>query len=272
MSKKLLLAMSVWGPQRDHPKKLRDIIAAEEAEAQDADLQEALQLSLVLQSEQETEDYALEAGIQASLGYDDASLALALELSDSPGADDASLALALEMSEAPVDNRKLARQREAAARHEKIRVVSREQLAESVKACEADDEADDGVTDVIRAERITIDAKAGLGLIGRRPDGTLVSKHDARLDARLKAQALHDTFDGAGDIAQARVPGRVYNDLLLHAPKPNAPLPHSSKGQPLSRRRGKTHHFRGFSPPRTSDNEHDAPAASPCVHEQQHHS
>jgi len=122
-------------------------------------------------------------------------------------------------------SRRLADQRSASVRHQTVRVVSRDDLLVQggVDAVEADDNdaAMSSLDEVIDAEGIVLDATAGVGLIGRRADGSLVSKHDARLDARLKAQSLHDHFDSAGDIAEARVPGRVYNELLRKQDRTN---------------------------------------------------
>ena len=43
-----------------------------------------------------------------------------------------------------------------------------------------------------------------------------MSKHDARLDARLKASFLEARVDAAGDLSGARVPARAYHDLVAH--------------------------------------------------------
>jgi len=105
--------------------------------------------------------------------------------------------------------------RRAAERHQRVRVLPRDELCLAASAIEApeDDPTVTTVEQVIEAEGIVLDPSARAGLIGRRADGSLVSKHDANLDARLKAQSLQDNFDSAGDIAEARIPGRVYNEL-----------------------------------------------------------
>ena len=52
------------------------------------------------------------------------------------------------------------------------------------------------------------------GVIGSRSDGSLVTKHDAGLDSRLKGHRLMNELDGGGDLADCKVPARVFNELM----------------------------------------------------------
>mmetsp|Transcript_37131 Transcript_37131/g.119085 ORF Transcript_37131/g.119085 Transcript_37131/m.119085 type:complete len:210 (-) Transcript_37131:51-680(-) len=157
----------------------------------------------------DAEDHALAVALAASLAEEDAS--------------DSDLALALQLQEEEQSARsrreaaRLAERRTAERRNERVRVVAHlgEQTPLPQRATSAEEAQDVGSMDeILAAEGVHVDDTLGPGLIGRREDGSLVSKHDPSLDARLKAQCLQDTFANAGDIRQERVPARVYNELL----------------------------------------------------------
>jgi len=194
---------------------LREIMEREARDRGDEDLQAALRLSTLETYVPPLEDTT--AGPDCS---EDEALARALAASfASEFGSDADLALALTMREAEEArerSREVAR-RAAARRFEHVRVVSH--IDEAAEVVEGDEpEVDVGsVGDVLRREGVVVDDSLQGGLIGRRSDGGLVSKHDLALDARLKAQTLQDTFACAGDIASEKVPAPVYNHLVRKA-------------------------------------------------------
>lgn len=150
---------------------------------------------------------------------EDFKLALELSLADDAVDDDASVALAMQLQLEEERRPPPARRKQQASIHDKIQVISRDDFPALSSHIRDDDDEDaekgDGLN-ILSTEGIVVDPKAGNGLIGRREDGSLVSKHDPAIDARLKALALRDNFDGAaGDLSDdVKVSGRVYNDLV----------------------------------------------------------
>ena len=201
--------------------------------------------SIMALEEEECGDEALQAALKASMEESgapvDAELAFALEASrleaefgDSQGGgcdDDASLALALALAdgeERARDARESSRaraSRAAWARNEKVRVAQcvEEEFdavpSEFRVAAEEDGDDDDVVGGALAAEGVAPPeaddfAARTPGLIGRREDGSLVSKHDTSLDARLKARSLESKVDGVGDMRSAKVNARDYHALV----------------------------------------------------------
>ena len=220
--------MSAWGKVPAAPPQAASlsaimateaaVSATEAADASDGELQAALAASRV---DAAAEEDALAAALLASAldaeaartstTGDDASLALALSLADEEAAAGARASAAV--------TRASRHQRD---RNEKVRVRlagDDSELLES--ACRAapnergdDDDDDDVVGSTLRAEGVVIEATGAAGIIGRRADGSLVSKHDARLDAGIKARTLECRLDASGDMRGARVPARAYHGLV----------------------------------------------------------
>ena len=72
----------------------------------------------------------------------------------------------------------------------------------------------DDVAAALAAEGVSTRGVLGGDIVGRRADGSLVSKHDVLLDGRLKASLLSARVAGAGDLSDQRVPARAYHDLV----------------------------------------------------------
>lgn len=217
---------------------MRDIMAKEEREKGDDELRTALRLSALSDEERDLQ-LALELSQEVTESSSDEALARALAAAEVD--DDLAMAMALQEEEEVGRQRRertrLAAVRTAAARHERVRVVAHLDETEdfSWENHHEDDEAEDAGTidDILEKEGIVVDeGLRARGIIGRRADGSLVSKHDPSLDARLKAQVLQDTFAGnAGDIGNEKVPARVYNELVRKA---NTDAPSSSSASAKS--------------------------------------
>ena len=213
--------MSAWGSvPKAKPQSISDIITQQAEDAGDDDLQAALKASL---ADGPPDDAALRDALEASTlrappptTDDDASLALALALADEE--EKASFAR-WGASER--------RKRAAAARHEKVRLGYDDDEACRPPPAAAEEVRDDVLGDALAAEGVELADGAdrvasSRGLIGRRADGSLVSKHDGRLDELLKARTLEAEIDGAGDLRSSRVPARCYHDLVAFQRKADA--------------------------------------------------
>ena len=235
--------MACWTTPSKAGTSLREIMATEEREKGDEDLARALAASLGAADVQQTPDDDLARALAASMeentsdealqqtpANDDEALARAVAMEEDTSdealaralleSESKDLALALSMEEEDRsrerEKHRLAAVRAAAARHERVRVVAHVGEGDEV-SCPSDETEGVTMDEMLAAEGIVVDGKLQRkGLIGRRTDGSLVSKHDPSLDARLKAQCLlQDSVNlDAGDVSDARVPARVYNHLL----------------------------------------------------------
>ena len=207
--------MSAWAAAPPQPKaSFSSIVAEEAAEAGDEALQAALAASREAAGPPE-----MDAELARAL---EASLLEAAPPGGSSEAEDASLALALALEDEEESSRArrwaaAERARRAASlRHEKVRVGYDDDSFDFGPRAEAPGGDDDGdvVGSALAAEGVEVGGHLGVGLIGRRADGSLVSKHDARLDGAIKARSLESRVDGAGDLRRERVPAKCYHDLV----------------------------------------------------------
>eukprot|EP00628_Pelagophyceae_sp_CCMP2097_P004728 CAMPEP_0184096240 /NCGR_PEP_ID=MMETSP0974-20121125/10182_1 /TAXON_ID=483370 /ORGANISM="non described non described, Strain CCMP2097" /LENGTH=561 /DNA_ID=CAMNT_0026399065 /DNA_START=20 /DNA_END=1701 /DNA_ORIENTATION=- len=231
---------------------MASIMQEQRAEAGDDDLARALALSRSPAAESDDDELAavLRMSLLDAAPTTAATAAATIAFAAARQAqDDASLALVLQIQEE--DNAHFERQeskrlhaaRSAASRHHSVRVVSRHDLAamDDVVVAGASRRCDDDVDGVateaadsaaamkhmLEAEGISLSRPDGArlrgGVIGCRADGSPVTKHDAALDARFKARSLVHSLENSGDLDDARVPARVYNQLLQAQAKQRTP-------------------------------------------------
>jgi len=245
--------MSGWAKVAPRPGSgMASIMQEQRAEAGDDDLARALALSRSPAAESDDDELAavLRMSLLDAAPTTAATAAATIAFAAARQAqDDASLALVLQIQEE--DNAHFERQeskrlhaaRSAASRHHSVRVVSRHDLAamDDVVVAGASRRCDDDVDGVateaadsaaamkhmLEAEGISLSRPDGArlrgGVIGCRADGSPVTKHDAALDARFKARSLVHSLENSGDLDDARVPARVYNQLLQAQAKQRTP-------------------------------------------------
>ena len=102
----------------------------------------------------------------------------------------------------------------AARRHEKVRVGRVPEGLDAPWSTSPPEDTVDDVAAALAAEGVSTRGVLGGDIVGRRADGSLVSKHDVLLDGRLKASLLSARVAGAGDLSDQRVPARAYHDLV----------------------------------------------------------
>ena len=209
--------MAAWATPKapQQPASLRHIIAEERETESDAELREALAASL---REAEHHDAKLTAVLRASRIVDagteavdsaadanaDASLALALALQDDE-----------ERGAAARESARLAAAVRVTRRREKVRIGRVPAGLDALRSPPPPEDTDvDDIAAALAAEGVSTRGMLGGDIVGRRADGSLVSKHDVLLDGRIKAGLLSARVAGAGDLSDLRVPARAYHDLV----------------------------------------------------------
>ena len=140
---------------------------------------------------------------------------------DSAADADASLALALALQDdeergaAARESARLAAAVRATRRHEKVRIGRVPAGLDAPRSPPPPEDTDvDDIAAALAAEGVSTRGMLGGDIVGRRADGSLVSKHDVLLDGRIKAGLLSARVAGAGDLSDLRVPARAYHDLV----------------------------------------------------------
>ena len=207
--------MAAWATPKapQQPASLRHIIAEEREAESDAELREALAASL---REAEHHDAKLTAVLRASRIVDAGTEAVD---SAADANADASLALALQDDEergaAARESARLAAAVRVTRRREKVRIGRVPAGLDALRSPPPPEDTDvDDIAAALAAEGVSTRGMLGGDIVGRRADGSLVSKHDVLLDGRIKAGLLSARVAGAGDLSDLRVPARAYHDLV----------------------------------------------------------
>ena len=197
--------MAAWATPKQAPKpQMRAIIAEEREVAGDDELREALAASRREADQLAARIVDAETAEPAGGPAADASLALALALQDEE-----------ERGAAARESARIAAAIRAARRHEKVRVGRVPEGLDAPWSTSPPEDTDvDDVAAALAAEGVSTRGVLGGDIVGRRADGSLVSKHDVLLDGRLKASLLSARVAGAGDLSDQRVPARAYHDLV----------------------------------------------------------
>ena len=199
--------MAAWATPKQAPKpQMRAIIAEEREVAGDDELREALAASRREADQLAARIVDAETAEPAGGPADaDASLALALALQDEE-----------ERGAAARESARIAAAIRAARRHEKVRVGRVPEGLDAPWSTSPPEDTDvvAAVAAALAAEGVSTRGVLGGDIVGRRADGSLVSKHDVLLDGRLKASLLSARVAGAGDLSDQRVPARAYHDLV----------------------------------------------------------
>ena len=196
--------MAAWATPKQAPKpQMRAIIAEEREVAGDDELREALAASRREADQLAARIVDAETAEPAGGPAADASLALALALQDEE-----------ERGAAARESARIAAAIRAARRHEKVRVGRVPEGLDAPWSTSPPEDTVDDVAAALAAEGVSTRGVLGGDIVGRRADGSLVSKHDVLLDGRLKASLLSARVAGAGDLSDQRVPARAYHDLV----------------------------------------------------------
>ena len=195
--------MAAWATPKQAPKpQMRAIIAEEREVAGDDELREALAASRREADQLAARIVDAETAEPAGGPAADASLArAALQDEEERGA-------------AARESARIAAAIRAARRHEGPRRPRARGLDAPWSTSPPEDTDVDDVAAALAAEGVSTRGVLGGDIVGRRADGSLVSKHDVLLDGRLKASLLSARVAGAGDLSDQRVPARAYHDLV----------------------------------------------------------